>query len=509
MDLTSGFYNIPMAEEDKKYTAFTTPMGLYEYNRMPQGLCNSPASFMRMMLSIFGDLNFSNLLCYLDNLLVLASTEQEALERLEVVFQRLRLHNLKLSPKRCRLMCSSVNFLGHVIDGSEVAVDPAKVEVITNMSKTDLMEDDGCTPSVNRIKSFLGMVSYYQRFIPSCSSIVKPLFALTADQKRRARTKSNTNPGSYRKLSPSDWSDECDAALSKLKDSLLNCVILTHSDFSQPLILSIDASLDGLGAVLSQIPAGPEKAHPIAFASKTRSSSQKMYPAHRHKFLVLKSSGCEKFSHWLRGHPFTVWTDNNPLTYILTKSKLDACEQRWVSKLLPYTFDLKHIPGTKNIVADALSRDLFATTVSHRLITEQYSHLLAEAEGGSHDGIQDTFRLKVQCHQVKKTAHGGVEPQTSSLKFQCNAVEVKALLDVHDQWDVVAETRAVEIFQSVQDLLLPGQDLLPVFTLEMLQRSQQLDPTISRLMPFVDRRRRPSRHEKNGFDSKAMALMKQ
>lgn len=99
MDLTSGFYNIPMAEEDKKYTAFTTPVGLHEYNRMPQGLCNSPASFMRMMLSIFGDLNFSSLLCNLDDLLVFAPDETAALEWLEVVFQRLRNHNLKLSPK--------------------------------------------------------------------------------------------------------------------------------------------------------------------------------------------------------------------------------------------------------------------------------------------------------------------------------------------------------------------------------------------------------------------------
>lgn len=125
MDLTSGFYNIPMAEEDKRYTAFTTPMGLYEYNQMPQGLCNSPASFMRMMLSIFGDLNFSSLFCYLDDLLVFAATEEEALRRLKVVFQRLRLHNLKLSPKKCHFMRSSVKFLGHIISGDGVAVDPA------------------------------------------------------------------------------------------------------------------------------------------------------------------------------------------------------------------------------------------------------------------------------------------------------------------------------------------------------------------------------------------------
>ncbi|KAI3374215.1 hypothetical protein L3Q82_005940 [Scortum barcoo] len=189
MDLTSGFYNLLMHEEDKKYTTFTTPLGLHEYNRMPQGLCNSPASFMRMMLSIFGDLNFSTLLCYLDDLLVFAPSEQEALSRLEAVFQRLREHNLKLSQKKCHLLRRSVKFLGHVIDGDGVAVDPGKVEVIVRMTKNDLMEDDGHTPSVRRVKSFLGMIFYYQHFIPNCSSIAKALFALTAGQKRRGKGK--------------------------------------------------------------------------------------------------------------------------------------------------------------------------------------------------------------------------------------------------------------------------------------------------------------------------------
>ena len=119
---------------------------------------------------------------------------------------------------------------------------------------------------------------------------------------------------------------------------LLNCVVLAHPDFDRPFILSTDASLDGLGAVLSQVPAGEEKARPIAFASKSLSRSQANYPAHRLEFLALKWSVCDKFSHWLKGHKFTVWTDNNPLTYIMTKPKLDACEQRWVSKLAPYFF---------------------------------------------------------------------------------------------------------------------------------------------------------------------------
>ena len=122
----------------------------------------------------------------------------------------------------------------------------------------------------------------------------------------------------------------------------------------------MDASVDGLGAVLSQVPPDGKIARPVAFASKTLSSSQLNYPAHRLEFLALKWAVCDKFSHWLKGaKSFSVWTDNNPLTYILTQPKLDACEQRWVSRLAAYSFDLNYVPGPKNVVADAVSREPF------------------------------------------------------------------------------------------------------------------------------------------------------
>lgn len=118
MDLTSGFYNISMCEEDKRFIAFfiTTPLGLYEFSHLPQGLCNSPASFMRLMMTIFGEQNFLTLLCYLDDLLVVAPNEQKALENLEMVFKRLSTHGLKLAPKKCYFLRRSVRFLGHVVN---------------------------------------------------------------------------------------------------------------------------------------------------------------------------------------------------------------------------------------------------------------------------------------------------------------------------------------------------------------------------------------------------------
>lgn len=497
MDLTSGFYNIPMCEEDKKFTAFTTPLGLYEFNRLPQGLCNSPASFMRLMMSVFGDQNFLTLLCYLDDLLVMAPCEEKALERLEMVFERLSAHGLKLAPKKCYFLKRSVRFLGHVVDEHGVATDPDKIAAITAIAEKDLMMDDGVSPSPRKIKSFLGMIMYYQRFIPNCSSIAKPLFTLTAATKG----KKGHSRGSavFRKLSPSDWTRECALSFEQLKSDLLNSVVLAHPDFSRPFILSTDASLDGIGAVLSQIPVGESKARPIAFASKALSRAQTNYPAHRLEFLALKWSVCDKFSHWLKGHPFTVWTDNNPLTYILTKPKLDACEQRWVAKLAPYTFDIQYIPGPKNVVADALSRQPFVQ-VSDRLVTEPYHHLLRQSEMIQEEKVQDSFRLSAnsQCF--------GHPTEQCSLSSD----QVSAVFESHTNWDKGAEGRALSWLAQEVNLILPaGQNPLPVYSLDELREKQTSDDVLSRVLFYVCRGKRPSRRERAKEPYKALKLLKQ
>lgn len=502
MDLTSGFYNIPMDENDKKYTAFTTPLGLHEYNRMPQGLCNSPASFMRMMLGIFGDMNFSKLLCYLDDLLVFAPSDSEALSRLHVVFQRLRENNLKLSPRKCHLLQRRVKFLGHIIDSGGVSVDPAKVEVITKMKAQDLMENDGCTPSVKRIKSFLGMVFYYQHFIPNCSSISKPLFGLTAGQKKRGPlSKDRKFQGTYRKLVSSDWTSACQASFNQLKTALLECVMLAHPDFNEPFILSVDASLDGLGAVLSQVPKGELRARPIAFASKTLSASQRRYPAHRLEFLAVKWSVCEKFSHWLKGHKFTIWTDNNPLVYLLTKPKLDAYELRWVSKLASYTFDLKHLAGKANVVADALSRDPFVKPVGQRLLSEPYSSLTQEVSEVSEDFLQEAFRLSSQAQP--NTSTGSFLP-----KVNYETDEIRALCESHCSWTDGAESRALHLVQYVQNVS-SCQETPSVFSSQELKQRQQEDPVISIVLLFLNKKKRPSRREKYGASAPVLRLLKQ
>ncbi|KAK0141105.1 hypothetical protein N1851_021907 [Merluccius polli] len=167
---------------------------------------------------------------------------------------------------------------------------------------------------------------------------------------------------------------------------------------------------------------------------------------------------------------------------------------------------LKHIAGTKNIVADALSRDPFAKTAGRRLVSESYNDLLAESDGVGEDGVQNVFRLKVQYQAIGTKR--GTATQSRCPPPLCDNI-VEAVLDSHNHWDAAAESRATGLIQSVQHFLPPGQDLLPAFSLEELQRNQALDPGISMVMPFLNRQRRPSRRERDGLDSSAMVLIRQ
>lgn len=417
MDLTSGYYNVEVHEEDKKFTAFTSPFGFYEYNRLPQGLCNSPAMFMRMMMmAIFGDQNFLSLLCYLDDILVFAPNEQLALQRLEMVFERVKVHNLKLAPKKCQFMRPSVKFLGHIVRKDGVSTDPEKVKAIVALNEKDLMVEGTNTPCPTKVRSFLGMVGFYQQFFEGYSRISKPLFALTSGEKRPRQAKGEQRPPVARKLSSADWTPDCSEVFKKLKQAVLENATLAHPDFAKPFLLSVDASSNGLGAVLSQLAEGEDTACPVAFASKSLNYAQSCYPAHRLEFLALKWAVCDKFSHWLRGHPFTVWTDNNPLTYILSKPRLHACEQRWVVKLALYDFGIKYIPGPKNVVADALSHEPFVRpSVLHHFITVPYGALLEEAKALDLDSVQDAFRMSCDPQPLDccPGQHGGRIPGSS------------------------------------------------------------------------------------------------
>lgn len=353
------------------------------------------------------------------------------------------------------------------------------------------------TPSQKRIRSYLGLINYYQHYVPQYSAVAKPLFSLLKGVKKKG--KHGKSKVLNRKLTAADWTPAQEQAFEGLKAAIVNTVVLAHPDFSRPFMLSTDASLDGIGAVLSQIPEGAVKARPIAFASKSLSQSQRNYPAHRLEFLALKWAVCDKFSHWLKGHKFTVWTDNNPLTHNLTKPKLDCCEQCWVAKLASYDFDIKYVPGPQNVVADALSRVPFVNGgVGFRLLSEPFANILSEVRGVSSVSVRGVFQSSCdrgQPDSVSVDSLSGCSPvlaHTQSIELD----DVSAIVESHTEWEAGARIRAVAALQYLPQLCSPGPNSLPAYTEKDLRDKQLEDNVLSRVLHFVERCRRPSRREK-------------
>ncbi len=341
LDLKSGYWQIEMAEEDKPKTAFTTPLGFYECNRMPFGLTNAPATFQRLMERCMGDLNLTQCLVYLDDIIVFSSTFEEHLQRLTAVFQRLQEYGLKLKPSKCCLFKQRVNYLGHIISSEGVETD---------QTKTDALRTWPVPADQSALRSFLGFAGYYRRFIKDFSKIANPLNKLLGGP-RTKKGKKHTPP---RPAVPWCWTESCQLAFDTLRAKLMEPPILGYADFSKSFILHTDASVTGLGAALYQMQEGKERV--IAYASRGLSKSERNYPAHKLEFLALKWAVTQKFHDYLYGRRFEVRTDNNPLTYVTTTAKLDATGHRWLAALSTYDFSISYRPGKKNGDADGLSR---------------------------------------------------------------------------------------------------------------------------------------------------------
>ena len=193
------------------------------------------------------------------------------------------------------------------------------------------------------VRSFLGFINQYRKFIPRYAHVARPLNELISGD------------NSKKKKKEVQWTPECQVAFEALKEHCYTTPVLAYADYKKPFRLHTDASDLGLGAVLyQQDENGKNKV--IVYASRTLNQAEKIYPAHKLEFLALKWAVTSRFHEYLYGGEFAVYTDNNPLTYVLTSAKLDATGQRWIAALANYNFSLHYKSGKMNIEADALSR---------------------------------------------------------------------------------------------------------------------------------------------------------
>ena len=330
LDLSSAFQQIPLDEESKKFTTINTSKGLFQYTRLPFGISSAPSIFQRFMDSVLSGLH--GVASYIDDIVVTGKTHQEHLQNLDSVLTRLERAGLRLNRTKSTFMLPNIQYLGHVISAEGIKPSQGKVSA--------LLEAPAPT-DVQQLRSFLGAVNYYRRFIPNLSTTLAPLNQLL--QKGRKWS----------------WRKEQDLAFTEAKKHLTSTQVLTHYDPQKPLVLSCDASPYGVGAVIShQLEDGAEK--PIAFASRTLSPAEKKY-AQLDKEALSIIFGVKRFQQYLQGRQFTIMSDHKPLEYLLGENKpvpvlASARIKRWALILSAHDYKIQFRPGQQHGNADVLSR---------------------------------------------------------------------------------------------------------------------------------------------------------
>ena len=326
LDLCKAYYQIPLTDRAKPLTAFSTHRGLMEFCRLPFGLVTACSTYIRLMRIVLADL--PNICFYFDNIFIYSSDWPSHLSALTSVLERLRHHGLTAKPSKCRFGFPSVQYLGFVIDG---------VHLRPMQDKTEALKQISPPTTKKSLRSFLGMVSFYRRFIPLASELTGPLSDLLRKPQRE----------------PLRWTEDLLSRFTKLKDALSSLPVLRLPNPALPFVLRTDASNFGLGAVLLQYHDGTP--HPVAYASRKMLDRERKYSTIEKEALAILF-GITKFDFYLRGKQFILETDHKPLVYLQKSTSSNDRLTRWALQLQNYPFRLVHIAGTDNIGADFLSR---------------------------------------------------------------------------------------------------------------------------------------------------------
>ncbi|XP_070571314.1 uncharacterized protein [Ptychodera flava] len=327
LDLTKGYWQIPLDDDSRAKSAFITPFGLYEYLVMPFGMQNAPATFQRLIDSIFSECQ-DYAKSYFDDVNTHSEDWSSHLTHLREVFERIRQANLTAKPDKCVIGASKAKVFGHIVGNGYIQPDPEKLEAIESFPR----------PVVKKhVRSFLGLANYYRKFIPTFSDLASPLTDLT--QKHQ--------PNSI------VWNSQCEKAFTVIKELLMQQPILASPNFNAKFLVQTDASEFGIGCVLSQSSDSGE--HPIMYLSRKLLPRERVYPTIEKECLAIVWA-INKLHVYLYGREFVVQTDHQPLQWLERMKNTSSRLMRWSLLLQPYTFSIQHRSGNCNQNADALSR---------------------------------------------------------------------------------------------------------------------------------------------------------
>lgn len=328
IDLKEAFWQVELEPGSRDKTAFTVPgRPLYQFVRMPFGLCNAPQTLCRLMDKVITSNLREFVFVYMDDLLVVSQNFETHIDRLRVVAKCLSDSNLTINIRKSKFCMKEIKYLGHIVGGGRIRPDPNKVDAITNYP---------VPRTVRQVRSFLGMCGWYNKYISGFAAIAAPMTDLLG------------------KLPRFEWTTEAQAAFDKLKSCLTSAPVLSHPDFSKPFVIQCDASKTGVGGVLYQLDENGEE-HPIAFMSKKLNAAQRNYCVTEQECLAVVLS-LQKFRGYVEGMNFKVVTDHASLKWLMSQKDLSGRLARWSLKLQAYDFTIEHRRGSDNIVPDALSR---------------------------------------------------------------------------------------------------------------------------------------------------------
>ena len=326
LDMNSGYWQIPLAEEDKKKTAFMTRYGLFQFTRMPFGLANGPATFQRAMHHVLSGLIWDAVVVYLDDISVVGETFEENLENLVEVLGRFRKFGLKLKASKSVLFKRETKFLGRLVNASGIHVTDDHIRSV---------QEWPVPTNRKELERFLGFVNYHREFVQDMAEKTAELYALTGAKASWA------------------WKEEHTKAFQELKKTLVSPPVLAFPNATDTFILDTDASDLALGAELSQIQDGKERT--IAYASKSLNGPRKTYCTTRKELLAVVVF-TNHFRHYLLGRTFILRTDHASLVWLMRFKSLGGQLSRWLQALSEYNFRIEHRSGRKHVNADALSR---------------------------------------------------------------------------------------------------------------------------------------------------------